>query len=414
MVQRHQGHRARFALVNDDTRGQRADEALRHSEALLRSITDHSEHMIFVKDAALRYAFMNPACCRLHGLEPRQLIGRTDAECHSHTAEAAAFLASDRRVMRQKRTVTVEEEFSTPTGQRRVLLTTKTPRLDGRNNVIGVIGISRDITERKRAEEQLRSLALRLEERVTERTAELRKANETLHEEMLRRRELESEILSVIEREQRRIGRDLHDGLCQMTTATAMMSEGLGRDLAELSLPQEAKTARRITELIQTIGDEARRLSRGLSPVALEADGLTIALEDLAISTSKLFQVHCRFNCAGPVLIADHRAAIHLFRITQEAVNNAVRHARPRRIEIGLQRERSDLVLTISDDGSGMPQQPPSGRGMGLHVMRYRADMIGGSIRFKRGPRGGTIVTCLVPSRILKRSTDGSVSLAGE
>jgi signal transduction histidine kinase len=259
-----------------------------------------------------------------------------------------------------------------------------------------MIGVNYDITARKEAEGQLRMLARTLEQRVAERTADLEAANRALREEMGHRRQLESEILSVSEREQRRIGQDLHDGLCQMTTATAMMSEGLARDLRDRSLPEEAQAARRITKLIQSVGEEARRLSHGLSPVDREAEGLMRGLESLALSTRNLFHVSCRFRCPTPVLVADHAVAIHLFRIAQEAVNNAVRHARPRQIQVTLERNPTGLVLAVADDGSGFPRKLSPRGGMGLNVMRYRAGMIGGTLRVERGPRRGTIVSCVL------------------
>ena len=140
----------------DITARKRAELALRENEALLRSITDHSEDMIFVKDRDSRFLFMNPAGLRQTGLTLEQLIGHSDLESNSDDAEASAFMAADLRVMNTGRAEMIEEEVHAPGGRRVVLLTKKTPRFDADGNVIGLIGISRDITERKQAEDALR------------------------------------------------------------------------------------------------------------------------------------------------------------------------------------------------------------------------------------------------------------------
>lgn len=146
----------------DITERKKADEAMRRNEALLRSVTDHSEDMIFVKDRESRILFMNPAGVRLGGLPMESLLHHNDAEIHSDQPQAAAFMASDQRVMESRCTETVEEEFVSAAGERRILLTTKAPRLDMDGNVIGIVGISRDITHRKFAEEEMRESQERL------------------------------------------------------------------------------------------------------------------------------------------------------------------------------------------------------------------------------------------------------------
>ena len=159
-----------------------AEESLRDREKLLRAITDGSEDMIFIKDRDSRLLFLNPAGCRLFGLPLEQVSGHTDAEIQLHpgSGQAAAFVEMDRRVMAAGRSTTFEEEFITSDGERHILLTAKVPRFDDQGNVIGIIGISRDITERKRAEEEIRQLNGSLEQRVRERTAELETSNKEL------------------------------------------------------------------------------------------------------------------------------------------------------------------------------------------------------------------------------------------
>jgi two-component system sensor kinase FixL len=140
----------------------------------------------------------------------------------------------------------------------------------------------------------------------------------------------------------------------------------------------------------------ARELSRGLSPISLESDGLMVALRELAARTKKIFRVDCRFKCKGPVLIPDHNVGIHLYRIAQEAVSNAIKHGKASRIDIGLSRTSERIVLAVSDNGIGMPRKPRKKGGMGLRVMQYRAGVIDASLVGQRQPDGGTTFVCSI------------------
>ena len=235
----------------------------------------------------------------------------------------------------------------------------------------------------------LRSLHRELEARVRERTA-------ALVREMAERQRLEEEILRVSEGERRRIGHDLHDGLCQHLTATALAGQVLTERLAAKSLP-EAADAGKVVELVEEGMTLARNVARGLYPLEMDAEGLMDAFRDLAASITKGAKVHCVFECDAPVLIHDDAAATHLYRIAQEAVRNAIQHGKPKRIGLTLA-ERSGLVtLTVEDDGVGVPETPEESRGLGIRIMAHRAEMMGGSFAIEPGPTGGTIVTCSIP-----------------
>jgi len=233
----------------------------------------------------------------------------------------------------------------------------------------------------------LKSSQETLEARVRQRTA-------ALTSEMSKRERLEGEILAISEREQQRLGRDLHDSLCQHLTGTAMAGQVLEEKLAAKSLP-EAADAEKVVLLVEEGITLARNMARGLSPVQLDAEGLPSVLEELAANTREKCGIDCRFYCAGGGAIADPMAAIHLYRIAQEAVTNAVRHGRASRIAISFSSTDHGPVLTIKDDGSGLPDALPAGnKGMGLHIMSHRAAMIGASFDAHRAPGGGTLVTC--------------------
>jgi signal transduction histidine kinase len=230
--------------------------------------------------------------------------------------------------------------------------------------------------------DRLKVLQLDLEERVNQRTA-------ALNAEIARREQLERELLAAADRERERIGRDLHDGLGQHLAAAAGVS---------LSLEENAE-ARKITQLINQAIADTRLLARGLYPAALEIGGLSIALEQLCSAVKPAFGIECRFVCSFSVVTPDRSAAEHLFRIAQEAVTNAVKHASPQCVVVGLTAVDDSVTLIVKDDGRGMAKQPPAKRGMGLHIMMYRAKLIGGQLDIESEPGSGTLVTCVAPLR---------------
>jgi PAS domain S-box-containing protein len=207
---------------------------------------------------------------------------------------------------------------------------------------------------------------------------------------------LESEVLRISEREQRRIAQDLHDGLGQLLVGTLHLVSNLQQDLAAKAIP-EAGRLTRIKEVINEAIWQTRGLAKGLHPVEAEPHGLMAALESLAGRTQKLVRVPCQFICQRPVLVANNTVATHLFRIAQEAVTNAIKHGNPGRIEISLTATRGRTNLAVADDGTGMPVQRPEHAGMGLRIMHYRARMIGGLLSVQKGAAGGTTIACVVP-----------------
>ncbi len=212
------------------------------------------------------------------------------------------------------------------------------------------------------------------------------------------RKRLEKTILKISEREQRRIGQDLHDGLGQHLTGIAFMSKVLEKKLSENSIA-ESSDAAKIRQLVNDAIRRTKELSRGLLPVVSEADGLMSALRRRAAEIEDLFQIRCDFECDEPVLIEDVNAATHLYHIAQEAVNNGIRHGKSRNIVIGLARKNGTGILTIQDDGGGFPAKQNSQAGVGLSIMNYRADMVGGSLKVQPNESRGITVTCMFPIR---------------
>ena len=206
---------------------------------------------------------------------------------------------------------------------------------------------------------------------------------------------MEREIIDISEREQQRIGRDLHDGVCQYLAAIGFSAAILNRDL-EREWSIRAQKAGEIANLLQDALKRTRDLARGLSPVDRDEGGLESALNELASSTSRLSGISCSFICVGQVEIRDNARAVHLFRIAQEALNNAIKHGRPKAVVVALEASNRALSLRVSDDGVGFDPSGSERKGMGLNIMRYRARMLAGTLEIQSNSPVGTMVTCTI------------------
>lgn len=232
------------------------------------------------------------------------------------------------------------------------------------------------------------------------------------------RKELQKHLLENAADEQRRIGRELHDGAGQELTGLTLVagtllnlltaipekhSEGrIVRQLDEASFSRLCEIAHKLNRKLSEANRLVHDLSHGIMPVQIDAEALRSALEELAASTNTPPAVNCCFDCPLPVAVADNTTATHLYRIAQEAVNNALRHSQADRICISLRQNDDQIVLEVCDDGIGICE--PSGGaaarkhpGMGLRTMQYRAGMIGGALHVERRQEGGTLVRCVSP-----------------
>jgi len=235
--------------------------------------------------------------------------------------------------------------------------------------------------------------------------AERKRALNELEESMAAQRRLEREILNTSEEEQRRIGRDLHDGLGQDLTGIGFASRVLERKLRSRSV-EEWSDAGRIAELVNDAIDKTRALARGLHPVEIGEDGLPIALKALAEGTGKMFGIACVFTSRGEAPLVREEITTHLYRIAQEAVHNAVRHSRSPCVRIDLSVRGDQLVLEVTDDGCGFSGAATAGGGLGVQIMHYRARLIGAELRIRQLESGGTSVQCALSSD--DRDRDGA------
>jgi hypothetical protein len=326
-----------------------AEQALLLSEERFRVALKNTSILVFNQDTNLRYTWVHnmPA-----GWSETHFIGKTDEEIFP-AGEADRLTQIKARVlatgtgMRQEVSCTLNET------ERFYDLTVEAVR-DVSGSITGITGAAMEITERKR---------------------------------------LEQEVLQISEMEQRRIGQDLHDGICQQLAGIELKSQVLEQNLEKKSSPQSVQAGQIAKHMREAIA-QTRSLARSLSPFILESEGLMSALRELAGNTEKLFNVTCRFANQTPVLIQNQTVATHLYRIAQEAVTNAIKHGKAKEIEISLSTQAGQTVLAVDDNGSGFVTHPSAAAGMGLRIMQYRAGMIGATLLIQKRPSGGVTVVC--------------------
>lgn len=335
-------------FVRDITERKAAEKALAYFAVLVES----SDDAIVGKTLDSKITSWNKGAERIFGYSRNEVIGKPIAILipEDRQAEEPEILAKIRRGESVDHYETIRRRKD---GKLIDISVTISPIRDNNGNIIGASKVARDITERKR---------------------------------------LEKEIIEISNREQQRIGQDLHDGLCQELTGIELMCQVLEQKLSKKS-KNEAKQAAEIGTHIRQAIAHTRKLARGLSPVELELNGFMSALHELADNAARLLRVECHFECAKPVLIRDNVAATHLYRIAQEAINNAVRHGKAKRVAISLRPDYDKTALTITDDGVGFSDKSKKGPGMGLHTMKYRAGVIGATLEINSSGKG-TTVTC--------------------
>lgn len=312
--------------------------ALREREAQLASFMQNVPGAFYMKDLDGRYVYVNETWEEVFHRKDVPWLSKTEDDLWPKPL-AHKFKEANRRVIAERKAVETTATIEQPDGVH-YWLVTSFPIVNEQGAPIMVGGAAVDITDQKRLEKQVQDIS---------------------------------------EQEKRRIGQDLHDGLGQYLTGIAFMSRLLQRKLAEKQLP-EAGEAEKIATLVNKTVFQARDLARGLCPVELENNGLHAALQDLSSTTEKLFNVSCAVQCDREVRIADNNTALHLYRIAQEAINNAIKHGKAQKIVVELDHNGGSLTMAIKDDGVGLPKTDSKSNGIGLRVMNYRAGMIGATL----------------------------------
>jgi PAS domain S-box-containing protein len=253
--------------------------------------------------------------------------------------------------------------------------------------------------QRKRAEAALQKSKELLEQLVRQRTKALRMSNAELKSEIQRRKGLEGEILAVSDREQQRLGQELHDGLCQHLTAVAFMARSVGLRLKNHRVI-DADDIEKIAQLVNDAATDTRNLSRALHRIDVDAAGLVEALRDLV--DREIWRIPCRLEFKPSFHIQNDVAAGELYRIAREAVINANKHSQAREIVIRLECVQNEMVLRVIDNGVGFPSEPKTKRGLGAHIMGYRARLIGARLEIDSPKEGGTRVSCYLPNNAVQ------------
>ncbi|MEP7207506.1 MAG: PAS domain-containing protein [Casimicrobiaceae bacterium] len=380
------GERGVSVLFEDVTAAKRMLDRLRESSSTLEAIVEGTDDFIYGKDLQGRFTLANRAVLELLGKERDAVIGCTVKDVLTDPAAAASITESDRRVLEQGRTETVEESVVTRFGTT-VYLATKSPRFDENGRVIGLIGIATDITARKRVESELRTAHDSLAQEVGERTAELV--------------ELSHHLMQVTEGEKARLAAELHDALGGSLTTLVIGLARLKSRLEPVDGEQGAAFAR-IEATLQDVVNMARRIIGDLRPVTLDTLGLAATLRDHADKWSRQTGVDVRMTMPSSLPACTADVALTVFRIVQETLTNVAKHAYASVVEITIAPVRDGLEVVIEDNGVGIKRQGARRAGAhGLLGMRERASGCGGSLRFDQGAAGrGTRVELRVPAAV--------------
>jgi PAS domain S-box-containing protein len=381
-------------IARDITERQQGEQ----ERARLAAVVESSEDAIMTLDLNGVIRTWNRGAEGIFGYSAEEVIGRPVAMLRPPEAadDEAVFQERIRQGLRIQHYETVRRRKD---GEVIDISLSISPLRDRHGRLTGFSKISRDITQRRQAELMMQRLNAELESRVKERTAALSRANEELEGMIRRRRELEREVLNISEREQRRIGRDLHDDLGQRIAGAWMRASVVQRSLMKRAATEAGGVAE-VAELLGEALDCTRALARGLHPVAPQEGGLVMALRELVERGRALFDKDCYFRSRGECGLDDPEVATHLYRIAQEAMSNAVKHGQASRIEVVLERLQGWLQLRIDDDGVGLENTGVPPEGMGLRIMHYRADMIGAQLEILPCQPRGTSVRCRLPFQL--------------
>lgn len=219
---------------------------------------------------------------------------------------------------------------------------------------------------------------------------------------LLEHQNLQHEVAEIPERKQHQLGRELHDGLGQQLTGLGLLATSLVKRLADVA-PREQEMARQLAAGLDQALADVRALSHGLMPVPMDARGLVSALEALAKRVSKQSGIQIELLHENPILISDNATATHVFRIVQEAINNAIKHSNASRITLILEADEHEAVIEVRDDGHGLPEDLHARQGLGMRTMYHRCQLFGGSLDIYTHDNGGTRVRCCFPLNPVKR-----------
>jgi PAS domain S-box-containing protein len=376
----------------------RVEEAWRKSEERFRLLVEGAkDYAMFLLDLDNRITFWSNGAERVFGWSEAEAVGQTGALIFTPEDIQKGAVENEISIaMNEGRAP--DRRWHLRKDGRRIWLDGVMTRLDDADgSPRGLAKIARDASDQHEAEEALRHARDEMEQNVIDRTRDVIATNVKLERTMSERQQLERELLEISEREKRRIGEDLHDMVCQELTATALVLKSSAKKLGKEN-PAAAKTLEESAETVNRNVVIARELASGLQAIELTASGLKNALRDLAAQASENRGIKCHFKCSRGVRVPDDTAALHLYRVAQEAVTNAVKHSGAKNILISLDRNSENVCVSVQDDGKGFVPRKRQ-KGLGLHMMRYRANALGGELKIEPRKTGGMDVTCVIPVR---------------
>ena len=374
-------------------------ERKRHEQQLAEQarLLDLSNDAILVRDANDRITYWNKGATKIYGYTWQEALGKVTHNLLK--TERSEPLPKIYEKLRRDNYWEGELVHTRRDGKRLTVFSRWVLDRDAQGKRSFILETNNDVTRRKQMEIALQESKKLLEERVRERTRDLRMANKELLDEIARRKGLEGEILEISDREQQRLGQEIHDGLCQHLTAVAFMARSVALRLKNHRVI-DAGDIEKIAQLVNDAATDTRNLSRALHRIDVDSAGFITALEDLV--DREIWRIPCRLEVKPSFHIEDDVAAGELYRIAREAVINANKHSEAREIVIKLERTRSEMVLRVIDDGVGFSSNPKAKRGLGAHIMGYRARLMGARLEIDSPKRGGTRVSCYLPDRRLQ------------
>src|SRR5947208_2637416 len=360
-------------------------------------LLDLSNDAIIVRDAEDRVTYWNQGAEKIYGYTREEALGKVIYDLLK-TEHPEARSKIYQKLLRDNRWEG-ELVHSRRDGKRLTMFSRWSVDRDAQGNRAFVLETNNDITQRKEAEAALKKSKDLLEKRVQARTADLRAANQELKNEITRRKGLEGQILEISDREQERLGQELHDGLCQQLTAIGFLARATALRLKDHRVVQ-TDDLEKIAQLINSSVMDARNIARDLHKEEIDAAEFPSALRNLV--QRKIWKTPCRLERNCQVNIEDDKVASELYRILREALINANKHARATQIVLEVRRLKNRLVFSVSDNGVGFSRKPKAGRGLGFNIMQYRAQSIGARLEFESLKQGGSRVACYLPLTIQK------------